>query len=89
MPDDSSRDFAGRVAIVTGAARGLGRAAAHRLYERGASVAINVRDRARAEAVAATLGGRALAVPGDITAEGLPDESFGGPSTGLAASTFS
>jgi NAD(P)-dependent dehydrogenase (short-subunit alcohol dehydrogenase family) len=62
------------VAIVTGAARGLGRAAAHRLYERGASLAINVRDRARAEAVATTLGGRALAVPGDITAEGLPDE---------------
>ena len=30
-------DFEGRVAIVTGAARGLGRAAAQRLYERGAS----------------------------------------------------
>ena len=28
------RNFEGRVAIVTGAARGLGRAAAERLYER-------------------------------------------------------
>jgi NAD(P)-dependent dehydrogenase (short-subunit alcohol dehydrogenase family) len=41
-------DFDGRVAIVTGAARGLGRAAARRLYERGASVAVNVRDIDRA-----------------------------------------
>ena len=31
-------DFAGRVAVITGAWRGLGRAAAARLHERGASV---------------------------------------------------
>ena len=59
---------------MTGAARGLGRAVAERLYERGASVAVNVRDAARAEALAAALGDRALAVPGDIAAEGVPDE---------------
>jgi NAD(P)-dependent dehydrogenase (short-subunit alcohol dehydrogenase family) len=67
-------DFAGRVAIVTGAARGLGRAAAERLYERGAAVAVNVRDRARAETLAQSLGERALAVPGDIAAAGVPEE---------------
>jgi NAD(P)-dependent dehydrogenase (short-subunit alcohol dehydrogenase family) len=67
-------DFAGRVAIVTGAARGLGRAAAERLYERGAAVAVNVRDRARAESLSQSLGERALAVPGDISAAGVPEE---------------
>jgi NAD(P)-dependent dehydrogenase (short-subunit alcohol dehydrogenase family) len=67
-------DFEGRVAIVTGAARGLGRAAAERLYERGASVAVNVRDIERAEEVAESLGERAIAVPGDVAAAGKPDE---------------
>jgi NAD(P)-dependent dehydrogenase (short-subunit alcohol dehydrogenase family) len=67
-------DFEGRVAIVTGAARGLGRAAAQRLYERGASVAVNVRDIGRAEEVAESLGERAVAVPGDVAATGKPDE---------------
>jgi NAD(P)-dependent dehydrogenase (short-subunit alcohol dehydrogenase family) len=60
------------VAIVTGAARGLGRAAALRMYELGASVAVNVRDEARARELAASLGERALAVPGDVAAGGVP-----------------
>src|SRR3954471_16435825 len=67
-------DFTGRVAIVTGASRGLGLAAARRLYERGAAVAINVRDAARAESTAKSLGERAIAVPGDITAAGIPED---------------
>ena len=64
-------DFAGRVAVVTGAWRGLGRAAAARLHERGASVAVNVRDRERAEAIAKKIGERAFAVPGDVAADGV------------------
>jgi len=68
----TSGDFAGRVVIVTGAARGLGRAAAERFHERGASVAVNVRDRARAEDVAQAIG--ALAVPGDVAAPGVAEE---------------
>jgi NAD(P)-dependent dehydrogenase (short-subunit alcohol dehydrogenase family) len=74
MPATSSLDFAGRVAIVTGAVRGLGRAVAERLYERGASVAVNVRDAQRAEAAAEALGERALAIPGDIAAPGVPED---------------
>jgi 3-oxoacyl-[acyl-carrier protein] reductase len=72
-PEVTPQDFTGRVAIVTGAARGLGRAAAVRLHQRGAFVAINTRDAARARAVVAALGNRALAVPGDLTEEGVPD----------------
>src|SRR3984893_12936128 len=67
-------DFVGRVAIITGAWRGLGRAAAERLHERGGSVAVNVRDRERAEALANEVGERAFAGPGDVAADGVPDE---------------
>jgi 3-oxoacyl-[acyl-carrier protein] reductase len=71
MASDAPQDFTGRVALVTGAARGLGRAAAVRLIGRGAKVAINVRDQARAEAVAREIG--AFAVPGDLVAPGTCD----------------
>jgi NAD(P)-dependent dehydrogenase (short-subunit alcohol dehydrogenase family) len=67
-------DFSGRVAIVTGAARGLGRAAASRLYERGAAVVVNLRDQPRADAVAAALGERAHGVGGDLATPGVPEE---------------
>ena len=75
MTPDTPQDFVGRVAIVTGAARGLGRAVAERLLSRGASVAINARDRGRAAAVVRDLGAlgvRSLAVPGDIAQDGIP-----------------
>jgi NAD(P)-dependent dehydrogenase (short-subunit alcohol dehydrogenase family) len=58
--------FTGKVALITGAARGLGRAAAERLLEHGASVAVNVRDAGRAAAVVRELGSGAFAVPGDV-----------------------
>jgi NAD(P)-dependent dehydrogenase (short-subunit alcohol dehydrogenase family) len=67
-------DFDGRVAIVTGAWRGLGRAAAERLHERGASVAVNVRDPERAEECARSIGERTVAVSGDVSAPGVPEE---------------
>src|SRR3954469_22499622 len=73
MPEAAARDFAGRVAIVTGAARGLGRAVAARLHERGASVAVNVRGESRARDAAREIGGDALGLPGDIAAPGVPD----------------
>ena len=60
--------------MITGAWRGLGRNAAARLHERGAAVAVNVREEDRANEVASTLGPRALAVPGDITDPRVPTE---------------
>ncbi|HEY7055405.1 MAG TPA: SDR family NAD(P)-dependent oxidoreductase, partial [Vicinamibacterales bacterium] len=72
-PTAAAGDFTGRVAIVTGAARGLGRAAAARLHERGASVAVNVRDAARAVEVARRIGPRALGVPADVAADDGPE----------------
>jgi len=68
------QDFLGRVALVTGASRGLGRAAAARLLERGASVAVNVRDVERARATARELGERCIPLPGDVAGDGVPEE---------------
>jgi NAD(P)-dependent dehydrogenase (short-subunit alcohol dehydrogenase family) len=73
MPDQVLEDFTGRVAIVTGAARGLGRAVATRLHERGASVAVNVRDAGRAEDAARGIGHRARAVPADVAVVDGPE----------------
>ncbi len=67
------RDFEGRVALVTGASRGLGLAAATRLIERGARVAINVRDQERADQVADTLGPEATGLGGDLVEPGVPE----------------
>jgi 3-oxoacyl-[acyl-carrier protein] reductase len=67
-------EFAGRVALITGAARGLGLAAAERFLAGGARVVINVRRPEQVAAVAARLGGgdegdireRVLVLPGDV-----------------------
>jgi NAD(P)-dependent dehydrogenase (short-subunit alcohol dehydrogenase family) len=57
----------GRVAVVTGGNRGLGRAFAAALAGAGARVAIAARDQDRSETVAGDIG--ALAVPSDVTDE--------------------
>jgi 3-oxoacyl-[acyl-carrier protein] reductase len=65
-------EFAGRVALITGAARGLGLAAAERFLAGGARVVINVRRPEQAAAAAARLderggdGERVLVLPGDV-----------------------
>ena len=55
----------GKVAVVTGGNRGLGRAFARALGEAGARVVIAARDREQSERVAAELG--AVAVTTDVT----------------------
>jgi NAD(P)-dependent dehydrogenase (short-subunit alcohol dehydrogenase family) len=62
-----THDFSGQVVLITGAARGLGRATAARFLALGARVAVNVRTAQRADALARELGEGALAVPGDLT----------------------
>jgi gluconate 5-dehydrogenase len=60
----------GKVAIVTGSSRGIGRAIAEALIGAGAAVTITGRNRERAEKVAgeiAAAGGASLAVPSDIS----------------------
>jgi 3-oxoacyl-[acyl-carrier protein] reductase len=67
------QSLAGRVALVTGSSRGIGRATAERLAAMGAAVAVNYRtDEAGARATAAAIaerGGRALLVQGDVSRE--------------------
>ncbi len=60
----------GRVAIVTGGGRGVGRAVAHELAAAGMAVAVAARTREEIDAVAAEIAagsGVALAVPVDVT----------------------
>jgi 3-oxoacyl-[acyl-carrier protein] reductase len=61
-----------RVAIVTAASKGLGRATALALAAEGAKVLINARTGAALDAVAADLDD-VLVVPGDITDPALPE----------------
>lgn len=72
--------FEGRVAFVTGAAHGIGRAVALRLAEEGAAVTIADLDVGAAERVAAEVthaGGVALTVKCDVTQRASVDASIG------------
>ncbi len=70
MPQQSGK-LQGRVALVTGASRGIGRAIAIALAGAGAAVAVNYRERqSEADAVVAEIeraGGRAIAVRADVS----------------------
>lgn len=66
-------DLIGKVAIVTGGARGIGRAASVLLAERGAKVVVNyLSNAAAADAVVSDIqasGGEAIALQGDVREE--------------------
>ena len=82
------RKLEGKVALVTGSGRGIGRAIALKLASEGASVVVNDLDAAPGDAVANEIkaaGGRAMAVNGSVSEAGFADrfvgaglESFGG-----------
>ncbi len=64
-----ARRLRDKVAIVTGAGRGIGRAIAQRLAEEGAHVACLDRDAAAAEATQSLLAGAGTAIQADVTDE--------------------
>ncbi|HEY3944639.1 MAG TPA: SDR family NAD(P)-dependent oxidoreductase [Solirubrobacteraceae bacterium] len=71
-------DFSGRVALVTGASGGIGRALADRLAGAGASVGVHYgRSADAAHQIAAQIGsrgGRAAAVQADLADPGAPEQ---------------
>ena len=72
-----SEELAGRVAVVTGGASGIGQACAERLAVGGASVVLADINLDAAEAVAARIGGRAFQVDlaGDFDAAALAGQA--------------
>jgi NAD(P)-dependent dehydrogenase (short-subunit alcohol dehydrogenase family) len=66
---DDLFDLTGKVAIVTGSTRGIGRAIATRFAQRGAQVVVSSRDAAACEAVAQELreaGGQAIGIAAHV-----------------------
>jgi 3-oxoacyl-[acyl-carrier protein] reductase len=64
----------GKAAIVTGSARGIGRATAELLAEQGARVLINDLDGDVAEQAASEIDGETAVFGGDLTQAGIPDQ---------------
>jgi 3-oxoacyl-[acyl-carrier protein] reductase len=63
-----------KVAIVTGSARGIGRATAELLAQQGARVLINDLDGDVAEQTASEIDAETMVFAGDLTKPGVPDE---------------
>ena len=70
-------EIPGQVAVVTGAARGIGLATARLLAEAGATVALLDMDGEAASAEAAKIGPRAAAWACDVTSESTVEAVFG------------
>jgi len=64
----------GKAAIVTGSARGIGRATAELLAEQGAKVLINDLDGDVAEESSKEIQGETVSFAGDLTKDGVPDK---------------
>lgn len=82
------KNLAGKVALVSGSGRGIGRSIALKLARHGAKVVVNDLDDEPGQAVAAEIkkaGGEAIAVNGSVTEQGFSErfvgaamETFGG-----------
>jgi 3-oxoacyl-[acyl-carrier protein] reductase len=74
------KDLTGKVALITGASRGIGAAVAQLLAAEGADIVINYRSKgSRAEEVAASIvaaGGKAILAQSDITNESDVSKMF-------------
>lgn len=73
------QDLIGKVAVVTGAARGLGKATAEVLASRGAHIVVNDRDLEPAKDVANAIsgqGGKATALAFDVASDTEVSEAF-------------
>jgi 3-oxoacyl-[acyl-carrier protein] reductase len=83
-----SRSIAGKVAVVTGAASGMGRATAHLLADEGALVAVLDRNGEGVAAVATEIegaGGRAVAIGVDLADANALEDAMTGARTALGA----
>lgn len=77
MPENTQLPLSGQVAIVTGAARGIGEAIARRLAAMGATTVLLARDAASLDAVKTAIeapGGIAIALPLDLRDTGAIEE---------------
>ncbi len=63
----------GKAAVVTGSARGIGRATAELLAQHGARVLINDQDADLAAETAAQIDGETASFGGDLTQDGVPE----------------
>jgi rhamnulose-1-phosphate aldolase/alcohol dehydrogenase len=79
------KPLAGRVALVTGGASGIGRATAIRLADEGAAVVVADLDRSRAQEVVDEVGGpdHAMAVEVDVTDEVAVEAALAASSVGF------